>query len=194
MCITPRSSTSVSSVAFSPTVLTTAVLTIGSKGRAVRALQCQLNLRIDAFGLTPSMAVVVDGVFGPKTLTAVKYLQCVGGFPVNGQVDRATERFLAQGTVGLPQLSAENGKTRALRTCVAAVQRTILAAGVEVSVDGCFGSQTTAALESYQQQQGLSISGVVNAATWDVIVRSRLTTLPCAALLPYPEPHPDSSR
>lgn len=167
------------------------VLTMGAKGSAVRMLQGQLNLRFEAFGLMRSMSVVVDGVFGPKTLTAVKYLQCVGGFPVNGQVDRATRRFIGQGVAGLPQLSAKDTQTQSMRTCVAAVQRTLLAAGVlaaggSVVVDGRFGPQTTAALKEYQQQMGLNASGVVDVATWEKVVRSRLTTLPCAALLPNP--------
>ena len=174
MCITPLS--------FTPSA---AVLTVGAKGSAVRLLQRQFNSRVEDLGLMRSMALSVDGVFGPKTLTAVKYLQCVGGFPVNGQVDQATERFIRQGIAGLPRLSAEDEKTREFRTCVAAVQRTMLAAGVSTLVDGRFGQQTTAALEAYQRQMRLPMSSVVDTATWDVIVRSRLTTLPCAALLPH---------
>ncbi|MEL6552324.1 MAG: peptidoglycan-binding protein [Cyanobacteria bacterium J06621_11] len=167
-------------------LLSTAVLTIGAKGSTVRALQRQLNMRIEALGLMSSMSVAVDGVFGRKTLTAVKYLQCVGGFPVNGQVDESTMLFITQGAAGLPKLSSGDARTRMLRTCVAAVQRTMWVTGVSVVVDGCFGPQTTAALEVYQQQMGLPVSGVVDGATWEMIVRSRLTTLPCAALLPNP--------
>ena len=160
------------------------MLTVGAKGPAVRILQRQLNQRVKDLDLMDSMSVLVDGVFGPKTLTVVKYLQCVCGFPVNGQIDKESDRFISRGLAGLPRLLAEDEQAEHLRTCVAAVQRTILAAGVEVVVDGRFGPRTLAALKKYQQQIGLPVSGVVDLATWEKVVRSRLMSLPCAALLP----------
>lgn len=157
------------------------MLTIGSQGSTVRQLQRHLNSRFQSFGLMSAMAVAVDGSFGAETLTAVKYLQCVAGFPVNGQVSEATWAFLAKGVAGLPALSGRSSRTR-----VAAVQRSLLSAGVPVTVDGRFGPKTIEAVKAYQQRIGLSPSGRVEAETWDAILRSRLTTLPCAALLPRP--------
>ncbi|MGD1897154.1 MAG: peptidoglycan-binding protein [Phormidesmis sp.] len=165
MCITPS--------------LSVIVLTIGSQGSTVRQLQRNLNARFQDFGLMASMSLTVDGVFGPKTLMAVKYLQCVGGFPVSGRVDEATWQFGADGVLGLPELSIG---TR--RTSVAAVQRSVLAAGIPITVDGYFGVKTSKAIAAYQQRLGLELTGTVDAATWEMVVRSRLTTLPCAALLP----------
>jgi len=160
------------------------VLTLGSKGSGVRALQRNLGLRFEEFEMTTVMSVRVDGVFGRETLTAVKYWQCVVGLPVNGRVDDSIWRFITMGVAGLPVLSAGMH-----RMSVRAVQKTILATGVvgmPAPADGNFGPQTVAAVRAYQQQMGLEASGVVDAETWQEIVRSRLTTLPCIALVPNP--------
>ncbi|MGB3573903.1 MAG: peptidoglycan-binding protein [Phormidesmis sp.] len=157
------------------------MLTLGSKGSTVRTLQRNLSLRFEAFEMTTVMSVRVDGFFGRETLTAVKYWQCVVGLPVNGRVDEPIWRFITMGVAGLPPLSMGMR-----RVSVRAVQKTILAAGVPVPVDGNFGSQTVTSVKAYQQAMGIETSGKVDAQTWQEIVRSRLTTLPCVALLPNP--------
>lgn len=158
---------------------TRTVLVLGSKGSTVRQLQRHLGLRFEEFEMADVMSVRIDGVLGTETLTAVKYWQCVGGLPVTGRVDEATWRFVTQGVEGLPMLSLG-----VRRTCVRAVQKAVLESGISVPMDGVFGLQTVAAVKAYQEAMGLNASGVVGADTWTEIVRSRLTTLPCAALLP----------
>ncbi len=61
-------------------------LTFGSKGSAVRRLQTNLNSQFQQLGMLAEMAVRVDGFFGAETLARVKFLQCVGGLPVDGRV------------------------------------------------------------------------------------------------------------
>ncbi len=158
------------------------VLTLGSKGSSVRALQRNLSLRFEDFEMDSLISVRIDGIFGTKTLMAVKYWQCVAGMPVNGQVDQLTWRFVLMGVDGLPVLSMGMR-----RLCVRAVQRTIsAAAGAPVASDGNFGPQTVEAVKAYQAAMGLEASGQVDARTWQEIVRSRLITLPCVAILPNP--------
>lgn len=157
------------------------VLIVGSQGSFVRQLQRNLNARFQSFGVVALISVLVDGFFGPETLMAVKYLQCVGGLPVNGRVDEATWCFIEQGALGLPVLSVGSACTY-----VTAVQKTMLGAGVPVTVDGYYGEKTAQAVSAYQQKKGLTNSGVVDVETWQRLVRSRLTDLPCAALLPNP--------
>ncbi len=161
------------------------MLTLGSKGSGVRVLQHGLSLRFEEFEIANLMPVRIDGVFGTETLTAVKYWQCVVGLPVNGRVDDAIRQFVTMGVAGLPILSMGMRRMR-----VRAVQKTVLAAGMvvdmPVAVDGNFGPQTAAAVRAYQQVMGLETSGVVDAQTWQEIVRSRLITLPCVTLLPNP--------
>lgn len=59
-------------------------LTIGDRGSAVRRLQQQLEAR----GFDPGG---VDGVFGKKTLSAVKAFQRASGLTVDGQVGEDTQ-------------------------------------------------------------------------------------------------------
>ncbi|MEM6596887.1 MAG: peptidoglycan-binding protein [Cyanobacteria bacterium P01_C01_bin.69] len=172
----------VSSVTVSPiTPIKSSVLHIGSQGPVVRHLQRNLNARLESLGVISLMSVLVDGSFGQETLGAVKYLQCVGGMPVNGRVDEASWQFIEQGALGLPVLTLNSESTY-----VTAVQTTVADAGLSLQIDGFYGEQTKAAVEAYQQKMGLMVSGRVGFETWQRIVRSRLTDLPCAALLPNP--------
>ena len=118
-------------MAIPPTLPT---LTNRSKGPSVRYLQRLTNLRIKDLGMISMISVLVDGVFGPKTTMAVKYLQCVCGLPVDGKVTQITWLFIASGPSGLPMLSIGDNSTHVL-----AVQQTILNAGISVLPDGCFG-------------------------------------------------------
>ena len=61
------------------------ILKHGSKGEDVRKLQKLLNAR----GLCPQ-PIVIDGVFGPTTLTAVKKFQRQAHLPVDGIVGGKT--------------------------------------------------------------------------------------------------------
>jgi len=157
------------------------VLSVGSQGSSVRQLQRNLNARFQNFGVTALISVLVDGVFGSETLIAVKYLQCVGGLPVNGRVDEATWCFIEYGVEGLPALTIGRRCTY-----VTAVQKTVLDSGIAIKADGYFGEKTAQAVTTYQQRMGLTVSGSVGFETWQQIVRSRLTELPCVALLPNP--------
>ncbi|MEL6353368.1 MAG: peptidoglycan-binding protein [Cyanobacteria bacterium J06627_28] len=157
------------------------ILTNRSKGPSVRYLQRLINLRLQDLGMISTISVLVDGVFGPETTMAVKYLQCVSGLPVNGKVKQTTWLFIAGGPSGLPMLSIGDNSTQVL-----AVQQTVLNAGISVLPDGCFGEETAIALKAYQHQKGLVVDGVVGPQTWNKVVRSRLQDLPCAALLPNP--------
>ena len=157
------------------------VLNLGSQGPTVRQLQRDLNARFKQLGILESISVMPDGRFGSETLAAIKYLQCIGGLPVNGRVEERTLAFVAEGVAGLPILAAGSSGTSVL-----AVQQAILQAQVRVLKDGEFGPFTERGVKIYQQKSGLVVDGIVGPQTWDKLVRSRLESLPCAALLPNP--------
>ena len=50
-------------------------------------------------------------------------------------------------------------------------QEHLVAAGYKMQIDGGFGLQTQAAVESFQQQHGLLADGVIDSATWQALLR-----------------------
>lgn len=157
------------------------MLHLGSQGPTVRQLQRSLNARFEQLDITADISVRVDGTFGLETLASIKYLQCIGGLPVNGEVETRTLAFLTRGVTGLETLSIGS-----FGTGVLAVQQAILQAQVQVVKDSRFGPLTARGVRSYQQKSNLFVDGIVGPQTWGEIVRSRLKTLPCTALLPNP--------
>ena len=43
--------------------------------------------------------------------------------------------------------------------------------GNEISIDGIFGTKTEQAVKSYQEARGLEVCGIVNAETWNRILK-----------------------
>ena len=164
------------SVALSPNLN---VLILGSKGPTVRQLQRGLNLRFHQLEAPDAAFVLVDGVFGPHTLLSVKYLQCIGGLPVDGRVDDRTWALVTQGAVGLPTLLIGSAGTAVLT-----VQQVIATAGIPIPQNGQFDRATAKAVAAYQRGLRLPITGIVGPRTWSGIMRSRLFSPLCTALLP----------
>jgi peptidoglycan hydrolase-like protein with peptidoglycan-binding domain len=71
------------------------VLARGSTGDAVRGLQEEFRFREQSGG--PGHGLAVDGIFGPKTATAVRSFQQALGFTVDGIVGPLTWRALVSG-------------------------------------------------------------------------------------------------
>lgn len=129
----------------------TAVLSRGSRGPGVKALQRALKVH-------------ADGIFGGATIAAVAAVQTRRGLPGTGLVDAATwaavERLahpllphrltlLQRYSTGPPVLSLE----RALK----------------IPADEYFGPATLSAVRAAQSKARLPQTGVVNSATWAAI-------------------------
>lgn len=152
-----------------------------SQGPAIKQLQRNLNARLDQLDMLIHISVQVNGIFDSDTLLAVKYLQSVGGLSVDGRINEPTKRFVEQGTSALDVLKIGSRGNQ-----VRAVQRTLIAHDIEIVADGHFGEFTELGVKRYQQGLNLIDDGVVAAQTWRNIVRSRLRSVPCIALLPNP--------
>ena len=151
-----------------------------AQGPAVRQLQDSINLRFEALGVSNLRCLQVDGWFGNETIVAVKYLQCVSGLPVNGQVTLRTYTFITDGAAGLEPLTEGS-----VGISVLAVKQALAdCSDVPVAQDGRFCELTAQAVRAYQRQKGLVEDGKVGEKTWGEIVRSRLKGLPCIALVP----------
>lgn len=125
---------------------------LGAAGDRVATLQRLL----DAHG---QVSVTVDGQFGPETERAVRYVQTMHRFQVDGVVGQRTWAVLT------PYLRrGSQGPT------VRALQEEFAIRGYGISVDGVFGPQMDAVVRAYQLSEGLVVDGIVGPNTWHSIV------------------------
>ncbi len=147
-------------------------LKVGALGNTVKQLQQSL---IDA-GVTVRGGA--DGIFGPATAQALKSFQTSQGLEATGVVDEATVAALENptqpaaqpdpddggdqpaGEVGYAEFGEKSARVRAL-------QQALVNAGIALrgGVDGDFGGGTSAAVMDFQRQNGLNVTGKVDAAT-----------------------------
>jgi peptidoglycan hydrolase-like protein with peptidoglycan-binding domain len=142
-------------------------LHLGDRGLAVKGLQTALNAH--------GARLVVDGIFGPATLAAVRAFQEAKGLVVDGLVGERTNAALAAAPVAPPapakpameQLElGSRGKT--VRTLQVLLNQQHNA---RLRVDGVFGPRTRRAVISYQRAHGLEPDGIVGPNTWRALGR-----------------------
>ncbi|AOR22269.1 peptidoglycan-binding domain-containing protein [Clostridium taeniosporum] len=83
-------------------------LTLGSVGEPVKTIQNQLNRIAKNYPLIPKMAE--DGVFGQKTVDAVKVFQGIFSLPKTGVVDYATWYKISDVYVGVTRIAELRGE------------------------------------------------------------------------------------
>ncbi len=160
----------------------------GVRGDAVKKLQRALT---DAGVTFPGG---VDGIFGPSTRAAVEQFQRQHGLSPTGIVDAATAAALATSPPTAQEPANEPAKQPAAPASgssasgaaqlvglkigargegVKLLQRTIEQAGFTVvgGADGIFGALTSNALRSFQNANGLEVTGVVNEATATALLK-----------------------
>lgn len=133
---------------------------VGATGEIVRRIQNALTLK--------GVATGADGNFGAATETSVRTFQQRISVPVTGKVDATTAAALGIYSPGggqpIPWTDLREGDSG---NTVRSVQQALKDSGIAVTVDGQFGPLTKVAVETYQRQKGLPVTGVVNAATAD---------------------------
>lgn len=162
------------------------VLSEGSVGRSVRELQYLIDFIAEFVETVP--AVQVDGIFGPRTKEAVERIQSVYGQEVTGVVNRDTWDLLFRIYSGILGILPDNN--RPIRPpypgspigigqsgqSVRVIQRYLNFISLfytqipDLEADGIFGRRTQAAVEQFQREMGLEATGVVDEATWDMLV------------------------
>ena len=150
----------------------------GASGDAVRRAQRALRR-------TPDLDLVVDGIFGPRTKSAVENFQGGAGLAVDGIVGPLTWNALPDGG---PMPTLQAGSTGPV---VSSLQ-TILANGAPGqwgtspgAVDGDFGPHTAASVEAFQGWGHVGVDGIVGDATWSVSLHAASATLETAVGLNY---------
>ena len=122
-----------------------AALKQGSSGSQVKQLQQNLI----GLGFLEGKA---DGSYGSKTKAAVKDFQTEFGLAPDGNAGAATQR--------------------AVRNAIVRLQVELKNAGYAPgSADGHFGSKTKKALEQYQEDHELAVTGTADRATWSELDR-----------------------
>ena len=160
----------------------------GATGEDVVVLQAMLNRIGQNYPAIPRLSQV-DGIFGPKTLEAVRKFQSIFGLSVDGVVGRATWYklvFLYVAVTKLSELVSEGQNftqvqgpsgIQVLRSgdrgpAVSALQYFLSLIGQysftlpTLDIDGIFGPKTKQAVQDAQTAFGLPATGVVDNATW----------------------------
>lgn len=122
----------------------------GSKGPAVKKAQTALQLRFYDPG-------PIDGIFGAKTESAVKWYQSDHGLSADGIIGPKTWAGLDPPTV----------KKGSKGSAVTKAQELLELNGYEVGdVDGVFGAKTEKAVKAFQKDFSLKVDGIVGTKTW----------------------------
>ncbi|MBQ8200416.1 MAG: peptidoglycan-binding protein [Clostridia bacterium] len=151
-------------------------LRLGSEGDDVILLQTRL---LELGYLTGT----VDGVFGSATGAAVAAFQLRNGLSADGVAGTKTYKKLfssnaiaaANASTPTPSVSVPTVPQRVLyEGCtgedVKLVQNRLKALGyLTGSVDGKYGPATAAAMSAFQEKNGLTVSGMGDTATYDVL-------------------------
>lgn len=131
------------------------VMRPGDRGPGVLDLQ----KRLLAAGLDPGPR---DGIYGRLTETAVKTYQQRAGLPATGVLDRPTWDHLVGG--GILLRSGDTGAD------VVTMQQRLAIIGFDPGpADGKFGPRTLAAVRAFQTSRSITVTGVVDQATWDAL-------------------------
>ena len=148
----------------------------GDRGDDVRELQEALNRVRAAQGKDP---ITVDGRFGPGTEEAIQELQAELGEPESGQVSPQLQRSLRranlQGIVAEAEASerekapvgglAEGDRGEQVK----ALQQELRRHGIPLNPDGNFGPGTRQALERFQRENDLPVTGRADEATLNAV-------------------------
>lgn len=142
----------------------------GDTGDAVRRAQRALRR-------TPNVSVVVDGVYGPATESAVKAFQEAAGLAVDGTVGPDTWAALPAGG---PMPTLKQGSTG----LVVARLQNVLTNGAPGQwtttpgpIDEHFGTKTKKAVKAFQTWAGVRSDGIVGDRTWAVSLHALSATL-----------------
>ena len=163
---------SVSAIGYSESGQTYPTLVRGDRGMA---LLYTLQQRLKDLGY---YTIRVDGIFGSGTQRAVRWFQSVNGLSVTGKADNATQQLLysaqAKAATGYSPDSYDTlSRSNRYKAAVVPLQRRLKALGyLSGSADGYFGSNTYRAVRNFQSRNGLSVTGVADSGTQQLLYSS----------------------
>ena len=163
---------SVSAIAFGSDTYPTLV-----RGDRGYALIYTLQQRLKDLGY---YTIKVDGIYGSGTQRAVREFQRINGLSITGKADNATQVLLyssaakpAGGSIapsGNYQTLSRSGR---YKSAVVLLQKRLRALGYySGNIDGYFGSQTYRAVRNFQSRNRLTVTGVADPYTQQVLYSS----------------------
>ncbi len=163
-------------------------LTVGVAGNDVSVIQKQLNRISRNYPAIPKISNT-DGLFDAETEAAVRKFQEIFDLPVSGVVDKATwykikryftaiKRLGELVTEGLTYEEAATPFPGDIREGMSGIPVEVLQYYLNiiayfnpalniVTSDGIFGSETLNAVNNFQKEYDLPVTGVVNRQTWN---------------------------
>lgn len=158
----------------------------GDSGEYVKLLQYFLSYLSIYEPQIPTVAI--DGYFGNATKAAIEAFQRLYGIPITGSVDLETYTALydsyrgiinslpdsafigiARPYPGYQQLEGMSGENilniQRYLNAVSSVEPTV----PMIAEDGIFGQSTAEAVRAFQELEGLPVTGIVNAETWNAL-------------------------
>ena len=160
---------SVSAIAFGSDTYPTLV-----RGDRGYALIYTLQQRLKDLGY---YTIKVDGIYGSGTQRAVREFQRINGLSITGKADNATQALLYSSAAKPAGSSiAPSGNYQTLsrsgryKSAVVPMQRRLRALGYySGNIDGYFGSQTYRAVRNFQSRNRLTVTGVADSYTQQVL-------------------------
>ncbi len=173
------------------------IIRSGARGQAVSRLQARL-VELGYYSITP------DGEYNSDDIAAVRQFQRVNGLTANGVADLATQQTLyasyalradAQASQVTPspkpgaslKIGSSGSEVKALQS------RLITLKYLTGTADGIFGTQTAAAVSSFQQTNGLVNDGIAGSQTLGVLysASAKAYSAPKATSTPKASPTPE---
>lgn len=144
----------------------------GNRGSMISGMQ----VRLQAAGYLKGG---IDGVYGADTTNAVKAFQKAKGIPVSGAIDEMTYsalRNVDSSSASYESSGGEEGSSASRGASlyiigdsgseVSSIQRKLKKMGyLDGSADGIYGGDTASAVKAFQDDEGLSATGMVDGDT-----------------------------
>ena len=166
----------------SPVQIKQPTLRFGATGDSVKQLQKFLIKRVPDV-----QSLVIDGVFGEITLLAVEIFQYRTFLKQDGIVGVVTWEALYIGQrPDLPLLYPGSycddvAKIQSVLKFSPYIRETLGFDGYYFGkIDGVFGSQTLAAIKSFQNDKQIEVDGVIGSQTWDYLMELAALISHCA--------------
>lgn len=148
----------------------------GSRGSGVKTLQTALkNLGF--------YTKAIDGIYGKGTAAAVRLFQSRHGLKTDGIAGPLTQAALYGGSASGSPAASSNALSMGSRGSeVKALQTALKNLGLYTkTVDGVYGSGTAAAVEAFQRLNGLSVTGIADTATRQLLLSGTAQAQPSAS-------------